>query len=55
LRHSWQYYNGTWGPVEPPAEALPYQNVMIRVWVETGQTFPGVEPSSIGRVKALYY
>jgi hypothetical protein len=28
---------------------------MIRVWIEPGQTFPGVSPSSIGRVKALYY
>jgi hypothetical protein len=56
LGHSWQYYNGAWSPLELNFEGVgPYRNLMIRVWVETGQEFPGVEPSSIGRVKALYY
>jgi hypothetical protein len=55
LKHSWQYYGGSWSPVEFPEEWGPYRNLMIRVWVETGQEFPGVAPSSIGRVKALYY
>jgi len=52
--HSWEYYGGMWGlPVEPPH--WPYINHMVRVRVETGRTFPAVEPTSIGRVKALYY
>jgi hypothetical protein len=50
--HSWEYYGGSWGPNQGYEG---YYNVMIRVWVETGQEFPGVSPSSIGRVKALYY
>ena len=53
LGHSWEYYGGTWGPLSTSGD--PYQNLMVRVWVETGQEFPGVAPSSIGRVKALYY
>jgi hypothetical protein len=53
LRHSWEYYGGTWGPLSTSGD--PYQNLMVRLWVETGQEFPGVSPSSIGRVKALYY
>ena len=52
LKHSWQYYGGSWSPNEGYEG---YYNAMIRVWVETGQEFPGVAPSSIGRVKALYY
>jgi hypothetical protein len=56
LHHSWQYYLGQWSPLELNFEGVgPYRNLMIRVWVEPGQTFPGVEPSSVGRVKALYY
>ena len=56
LKHSWQYYQGSWSPIELNFEGVgPYRNVMIRVWVEPGQEFPGVAPSSIGRVKALYY
>jgi hypothetical protein len=51
--HSWWYYGGGWGSMEPPH--WPYMNNMIRVRVETGHTFPGVAPTSIGRVKALYY
>jgi len=56
LGHSWQYSQGAWGPLNLNFEGVgPYRNLMIRVWVEPGQTFPGVAPSSIGRVKALYY
>jgi hypothetical protein len=56
LKHSWQYYNAAWSPIELNFEGVgPYRNVMIRVWVEPGQEFPAVAPSSIGRVKALYY
>ena len=50
--HSWEYYGGSWSPNQGYEG---YYNVMIRVWVETGQEFPGFAPSSIGRVKALYY
>ena len=53
--HSWLYFEGTWQPFPDYENLTPYRNAMIRVWVETGQEFPGVAPSSIGRVKALYY
>jgi len=53
--HSWAYQAGSWQPYQGTGVAAPYRNLMIRVWVEPGQTFPGVAPSSIGRVKALYY
>jgi hypothetical protein len=53
LRHSWEYFAGAWSPLSTSGD--PYQNLMIRLWVETGQEFPGVAPSSVGRVKALYY
>ncbi len=52
--HSWQYLEGSWGKFYQ-GNVAPYQNLMIRVWVEPGIEFPGVAPSSIGRVKALYY
>ncbi len=51
--HSWWRVGGTWAPYEPTM--WPYRNNMIRVCVETGRTFPGVQSTSIGRVKALYY
>ncbi len=54
LKHSWQYYQGQWGPITGE-NISPYFNAMIRVWIEPGIEFPGVAPSSIGRVKALYY
>jgi hypothetical protein len=54
MGHSWSYYGGSWAPYERSSDPL-YRNVMIRVWVETDQEFPGVAPSSVGRVKALYY
>ncbi|UCH77866.1 MAG: hypothetical protein JSU81_09085 [Candidatus Coatesbacteria bacterium] len=56
LRHSWNYYGGQWGPLSGVNITIgPYYNLMIRVLVETGVEYPGVLPSSIGRVKALYY
>ncbi|NIT37184.1 MAG: hypothetical protein GTN49_11935 [candidate division Zixibacteria bacterium] len=56
LKHSWQYYNARWALLELDFPgAGPYRNLMVRVWVEPGIEFPGVAPSSIGRVKALYY
>ncbi len=51
LGHSWKYYDG-WAPLSTSGD--PYRNLMLRVWVEMGP-FPSVEPTSIGRVKALYY
>jgi hypothetical protein len=54
--HSWQYTAGQWSPYLSTNEpVIPYRNLMIRVLIEPGQTFPGVAPTSIGRVKALYY
>jgi hypothetical protein len=53
--HSWEYIGGAWAPFTEYSNLTPYRNIMIRVWVETGQQFPGVAPSSVGRVKALYY
>jgi hypothetical protein len=53
---SWNYYGGAWSPLSNALlDIKPYYNLMLRVRVETGHTSPGVEPSSIGRVKALYY
>jgi hypothetical protein len=53
--HTWRYYQGIWEAFPEYPNLTPYRNAMIRVWVEPGQEFPGVTPSSIGRVKALYY
>jgi hypothetical protein len=57
LQHSWFYFEGSWKPMPTITipEIAPYHNLMLRVWVETGHEFHGVAPSSIGRVKALYY
>jgi hypothetical protein len=55
MGHSWLYSSGTWQPYEVSGVSAPYRNLMIRVWVETGQEFPGIAPSSLGRLKALYY
>ncbi|UCH78728.1 MAG: hypothetical protein JSU81_01900 [Candidatus Coatesbacteria bacterium] len=49
--HSWMYVYGNWSGFSETS----YKNLMIRVWVETGYSFPGVAPTSLGRVKALYY
>jgi hypothetical protein len=54
--HSWNYYAGFWSPLSNVLVGIkPYYNLMLRVRVETGYTFPGVEPCSLGRVRALYY
>jgi hypothetical protein len=53
--HSWLYQTGSWQPYQTTGISAPYRNVMVRIWVEPGQEFPSVAPSSIGRVKALYY
>ncbi len=50
--HSWQYYRGAWSPFEQLSVA-PYRNVMVRVVVNNVPV--GVTPTSVGRVKALYY
>jgi len=47
--HSWQYYGGTW---ELHVGYQGYRNVMLRVVVEEAAA---VAPTSLGRVKALYY
>lgn len=52
-RHSWLFYDGAWGPFNSTAD--PYRNLMIRVVIEYGFTWPGVAPTSFGRVKALYF
>ena len=56
LGHSWNYYEGVWGLLNSAnVDIGPYYNLMVRVQVETGYTFPGVAPSTMGRIKALYY
>jgi len=52
LNHSWQYYEGTWSPMEG-YPSYPYKNLMLRV-VVNNEVNPGVAPSSMGRIKALY-
>ena len=52
-RHSWQYYQGSWAPFEQPPPIAPYRNIMIRVVVDDETV--NVSPTSLGRVKALYY
>jgi hypothetical protein len=51
LNHSWVYYGGTWSP---NSNSTPYYNIMLRVIVDN-ENNPAVAPSSIGRVKALYF
>jgi hypothetical protein len=51
--HSWQYYQGQWSPYEGSPLTAPYRNIMLRVIVDN-ETL-GVAPTSLGRVKALYY
>ena len=52
MGHSWQYMRGSWAPFESMSIA-PYRNIMIRVIVSNSTL--AVTPTSIGRVKALYY
>ncbi len=56
MRHSWQYFSGKWElfPEIKNPPLGPYRNVMIRFVVDNEQN-PGITPTSIGRVKALYY
>lgn len=51
LVHSWMYVYGYWSGYSETS----YRNLMVRVRVETGYNFPAVAPTSLGRVKALYY
>jgi len=50
--HSWFYYQGSWSPMHTGLD--PYRNLMLRVVVDN-TSYPGVVPSSWGRLKALYY
>ncbi len=52
MGHSWQYMRGSWAPFESMSIA-PYRNIMIRVIVSNSTL--AITPTSIGRVKALYY
>ena len=49
--HSWLYYGGTWGPL---TNGTGYYNLMLRVIMDNDHN-PGIAPTSVGRVKALYY
>lgn len=52
LRHSWQYYQGAWSPLE--VSSVPqWRNLMLRAVVDNSTL--GIAPESLGRVKALYY
>ncbi len=53
LLHTWEYYQGSWLPFEG-YPGYPYKNLMLRVVVDNDHN-PAVAPSSLGRVKALYY
>lgn len=48
--HSWQKKHNFWSGL-----STRFHNLMLRVTVETGATVPRVAPTSLGRVKALYY
>jgi len=47
--HSWGLYNGTWSAYTTSTN---YRNIMVRVVVNNSLT--GVQPASLGRVKATY-
>lgn len=49
MQHSWAYISGRWAPL---AGYEGYRNLMLRVVVEEPLA---VTPTSVGRVKALYY
>jgi hypothetical protein len=51
MGHSWMYMRGSWRPFES-STTWPYRNLMIRVIVND---MTSVTPTSLGRVKALYY
>lgn len=50
--HSWHYLAEKWEPFYHVPIA-PYRNLMLRVVV--GKESVAVAPTSLGRVKALYY
>ena len=52
MGHSWMYSSGSWKPFSQTSVA-PYRNIMIRVIVNNSTL--AISPTSIGRVKALYY
>ncbi len=51
--HSWEYSGGSWKPFPEYLNLRPYRNVMLRVVVDDETV--SVAPTSLGRVKALYY
>lgn len=51
-RHSWFFYNQRW--FEMTTDADPYKNLMLRVVVDN-ESYPGIEPASLGRVRTIYY
>jgi hypothetical protein len=53
MRHSWHYSQGSWEPASYSPPYDPYRNIMIRVFVDDETV--SVSPTSVGRVKALYY
>lgn len=50
MGHSWSYTGGRWSPY---TTGTPYRNVMMRVVVSNNTS--AVAPTSLGRLKALYY
>jgi hypothetical protein len=52
--HSWLYSSGSWQPYQVTGVTAPYRNVCVRMIVDNEQN-PAIAPSSIGRVKALYF
>jgi len=48
--HSWQYFNDAWAPY---GGNYGYKNLMVRVIVNNATV--SVTPTSLGRVKSLYY
>lgn len=50
LRHSWFYFGGSWRPY---TNSVGYYNLMLRVIVNNDTV--AVSPTSVGRVKALFY
>ncbi len=47
--HSWMYVYSFWSGFSE----TPYKNLMLRVWVDV--TYTHLQPTSLGRVKALFY
>ncbi len=50
--HSWQYYAGSWSYMSNSSTG--YNNLMLRAVVDDVNN-TGVAPTSLGRVKAVYY